>query len=106
MDTQRVWARDAALRRLRRVTGGAVALAGVLAFAVAGLAAKAFPGRSSRSHMISRTAPRRTVTTAPAQQTAPQLVGARTAAPSTSPTPAPSAPVPTPESPVVVSGGS
>jgi len=103
MDTQKVSARDAAQRRLRRVTRGAVAAAGVLALAFAGLAAKAFPGRSGGSHAVSRTAPHRAVTTTPARQTAPPLVAAESPAP---PAPAQSAPTQTPAPPAVVSGGS
>ncbi len=108
-------ARDAALRRLRRLTAataaGAIALAGVFA----GLAASSLPGRKSgrvaQRSPISLRLPqthrsvRRTVHVSAAATPAP---ASAVAAPSPAPAPAPppAAPAPTPAPPVVVSGGS
>jgi len=95
-------ARDAALRRLRRLTGvliaGAVALSGVFA----GIAAS-----STHTRKVVRRPQReaRSVTTPalPPEPSAPA-----SAAPAQSPAPAPpaQAPAPTQEPPVVASGGS
>jgi hypothetical protein len=105
MDTRRIRARDAALVRLRRLTSLLIAGAGVLALAVAGLAAKAFPGRSTRPvgrivHHVVAQPTRRNVT-----QSAPPLVSNGSPAPPAPATPQP-APAPTAAPPVVVSGGS
>ncbi len=88
--------RDQALRRLRRTTSVALAAAGALAAAFAGLAARALPG-----HQAARTvdAPVRAT-----QRSAspPPLVPAQSAAAPAAPA---SAPVQTQTPPVVVSGG-
>lgn len=93
MDSQRIRARDAALIRLRRLTTAAAAGAGALALGLTGLAAKAFPGRSS--HTASTTTVRSTPrpVTRAATQTPPPLVSAGSQAQSQAPS-------------VAVSGGS
>jgi hypothetical protein len=99
-DARRIGARDAALRRLRRLTAVALAGAGALAALFAGLAAKAFPGRSTAT--VHRTPARSAPAVPPrAVATPPPLVSAGGAAPA----PPAQAPAPTPAPPVVVSGG-
>src|SRR5689334_25307971 len=49
VNQKRIALRDAGMRKLRRLTTAAAAGAGVLALVFAGLAAKAFPGRSSHT---------------------------------------------------------
>jgi len=96
MDTNRIRLRDAATRRLRRVTTLFAAGAGALALVAAGLAEKAFSGRSVTHSVATPHAAART------SQTAPPLVSAGSSAPA----PAPSPPAPTSAPPVAVSGGS
>lgn len=106
MDASRIQARDAALRRLRRLTTGAVAVAGLLGLAFSGLAAKAFPGRSSHPTSRVRVARRAAVARKRPTQSPPALVAVDSPSqPPPAPTPAP-APAPTPAPPVAVSGGS
>ena len=99
--------RDSALRRLRRTTTVALAVAGALVAAFAGLAARALPGRHSGSGGTGSTT---TTTAVPARATRaratpPPLVPAGSSeAPSASSAPA-SPPVQTQAPPVVVSGG-
>ncbi len=90
--------RDRALRRLRRTTSIALAAAGALVAAFAGLAARALPG-----HHTLKTTPAsvRTAQT-PARPTPPPLVPAQSAA---TPTPPAAPPAQTQSPPVVVSGG-
>ena len=91
--------RDRALDRLRRVTVLALAAAGALVAAFAGLAAKALPGH----HTVKTTQTRVRVASAPQQPaTPPPLVSAQSAA---TPTPPASPPSQTSSPPVVVSGG-
>lgn len=96
-------ARDAALRRLRRLTGaliaGAVALSGVFA----GVAAS-----STHPRKVVRRPRReaRAVTTTPPLPPEPSAPASAAPAQSAAPAPPAQAPVPTPEPPVVVSGGS
>lgn len=108
MDTRTIRARDDGLRRLRRLTLGATATAGALAVAFAGLAEKAFPGRSSHARTTTRLvhAAKPRVAADPAQ-TAPPLVsvGSQQQAPAQA-QPQQAAPTPTAAPPVVVSGGS
>jgi hypothetical protein len=101
---QRVSDRDAALRRLRRLTTMTLTGAGVLAAGLAGLAAKAVPGRSAhaRTLPVTHTAPA-VPRTARAAVAPPPLVAVDATAPPPAASPAPA---PTPEPPVVVSGGS
>jgi hypothetical protein len=104
VDTRRISARDAGVRRLQRLTAGVVAAAGALALGLAFVASKAFPGRSAHAgpRMV-----RTTVTPRHASQTAPPLVQVGSQSqPRPQSAPAPSAPAPTPAPPVVVSGGS
>lgn len=104
MDTRTIRARDDGLRRLRRVTLGTTATAGALAIAFAGLAEKAFPGRSShaRTTRLVHAAPR---VAADPKQTAPPLVSVGSQQqPQAQAQQA--APTPTSAPPVVVSGGS
>jgi hypothetical protein len=101
VDTHGIRLRDAAARRLRRITTAAAAGAGVLALVFAGLAAKAFPGRTA--HAATKPAPRRSAV-APVQ-TAPPVVSAGSSAPAPSAS-APSSPAPASAPPAVVSGGS
>jgi hypothetical protein len=106
---QRVRDRDAALRRLRSLTAMALTGAGVLVGGFAGLAAKAFPGRSGHTAPppVTHTVAAVQRTTHAAAATPPPLVAVHAAAPSPAPAPSPSpAPAPTPAPPVVVSGGS
>ncbi|HET8529481.1 MAG TPA: hypothetical protein VFL60_11250 [Gaiellaceae bacterium] len=111
MDTRRVQARDAAARRLRRLTAAFVAGCGAVALLFAFVAAKAFPGRSqhpaARPKAVRHATPRRTPK--PAAQTAPPLVqlGSQAQPSPTPASPSPSpAPAPTAAPPAVVSGGS
>lgn len=97
-------ARDAALRRLRRLTGALIAGAMALSGVFAGVAA-------SSTHTPKKTVRRpqretRSVVTTPPLP--PEPSAPESAAPSQSAAPAPpaEAPAPTPEPPVVVSGGS
>jgi hypothetical protein len=110
VDSARVRARDAAARRLRRLTAAFVGAFGALALVFGLIAARAFPGRSS-GPVVQRTVVQRPA--APgvkrSPQTAPPLVqiGSEAQPPPapTSPSPAP-APAPTAAAPVAVSGGS
>lgn len=104
MDANRIRARDAALRRLRRLTTATVAVAGVLGFAFSGLAAKAFPGRSPHAAPRARVARRARVVRRRPAQSPPALVAVDSPS-QPQPAPAP-APAPTPAPPVAVSGGS
>ena len=105
MDARKIRARDAAARRLRLVTAGAVAGAGVLALGFASLAARAFPGGTSSHTPVQRTVKHVAVATnRGSQATPPALVPVNVqAAP---PASQPAAPVQTPAAPVAVSGGS
>jgi hypothetical protein len=107
MDSHRIRARDAALIRLRRSTAVLAAGAGLLALVFTGIAAKAFPGRSSNAPSTTTVQSTPRTAARPATQTPPPLVSdgsrAQSQAPSTS---APPAPTPTPAPPVAVSGGS
>jgi hypothetical protein len=97
-------ARDAALRRLRRLTGtliaGAVALSGVFA----GVAASSTHTQKRAVRRPLREA--RSVTTTPPLPPEPSAPASAAPAQSVAPTPPAQAPAPTPEPPVVVSGGS
>jgi len=100
MLARKIVERDAALRRLRRVTAVTLAGAGTLAALFAGLAAKTFPGRSGTAAQRpaaigARAASQRVVATPP------PLVSAGVSAPA----PAAQAPVSTQAPPVAVSGG-
>src|SRR5689334_16437240 len=106
VNQNRIALRDAGVRKLRRLTTAAAAGAGVLALVSAGLAAKAFPGRSSHTAAL----PVRRATPGPARlqsQSPPPVVSigapASSAAP---PASAPTPPAPTSAPPTVVSGGS
>ena len=91
--------RDRALLRLRRATTVALAAAGALVAAFAGLAAKALPGH----HTVTITQARvRAAQTKQPLATAPPLVPAASAA---TPTPPAAPPAQTQSQPVVVSGG-
>lgn len=108
MATSRVHARNAAARRLRRLTAALVAVAGLAALLFAVVAAKAFPGRSSHQAPARKSV---RVVHAPARQprqAAPPLVsvGSNAQPQAPAPTPTPAAPAPTAAPPVVVSGGS
>ena len=107
MDPHRIRARDAALVRLRRLTAALAAGAGLLALLLTGIAAKAFPGRSSNAPSTTTVQSTPRTAARPATQTPPPLVSAGSQAQSQAPSaPAPSAPVPTQAPPVAVSGGS
>jgi hypothetical protein len=94
--TQRaVLARDAALRRLRRLTGGLIAGAVALSAVFAGVAAS-----STHSKKVAQ----KTQGEAPSVTTTPPLPPAPAAPASAAPTT--QAPVPTQAPPVAVSGGS
>jgi len=106
-------ARDAALRRLRRLTAATVAGATALAGVFAGLAASSLPGRKGGGVAlrppISLRLPQAHRVMRPARKTAhATAAAAATPAPSpaAAPAPPPAAPAPTPAPPVVVSGGS
>jgi hypothetical protein len=111
-------ARDAALRRLRRLTIAATAIGTALAGAFAGLAANAVPGRSGTGGASPPSAGGGGELRLPAQARtrhapAPATTQSRSddaPAPTTTQAPAPPAappaPAPTPAPPVVVSGGS
>ena len=94
-----VLARDAALRRLRRLTGGAIAVAVALSGVFAGVAAssthtkKAVPEVQHEVRSVTRTTP-----PLPPEPSAPPS--------SAAPQPAPAPLVPATAQPVVVSGGS
>jgi hypothetical protein len=88
--------RDQALRRLRRTTSVALAAAGALVAAFAGLAAKALPGH----HTVKNTTA--AVHTTKQRATPPALVPAQSAATPAAPA---SPPVQTQAPPVAVSGG-
>jgi hypothetical protein len=100
---RRIGERDAALRRLRRLTALALAGAGAFAALFAGLAAKAFSGHSAAT--THRAVPRVSTTPARAVATPPPLVSDGSAAAAAPAAPA-QAPVQTSAPPVVVSGGS
>jgi hypothetical protein len=91
--------RDRALRRLRRTTSVALAVAGALVAAFAGLAARALPGQHTVKLVKTAQARVRTThgTAAP-----PPLVAAQSAATPAAPA---SPPAQTQAPPVVVSGG-
>jgi len=96
--------RDQALRRLRRATSVALAAAGALVVAFAGLAARALPGHHAvKSTGASAGTPLRRPT-ATATATPPPLVPAQSAGEPAAPASAP-APAQTQAPPVVVSGG-
>jgi len=96
--------RDGGLRRLRHATTAAALVCGGLAVGVAGLAAKALPGRSAKRQTAVTRATTAT-TTARKAEAPPPLVSAGAAASPTPSAPA-SPPAPTPAPPVVSSGGS
>lgn len=101
------FARDAALRRLRRVTQIAIAATVAAAGAFAALAA----GSTQTKKTIQRAPVRKVRATVLIQAPAPPLVAAQHASASQSPAPAApappvSAPAPSYSPPVVVSGGS
>lgn len=97
--------RDRALRRLRRTTSVALAAAGALVVAFAGLAAKALPGHRT----VTTTTARPHVHTVHRVVSPPPLVAAQSAATPAAPASAPvqtqAAPAQTEAPPVVVSGG-
>ncbi len=109
--------RDAALRRLHRLTALAAAGAAALVAVFAGLAASAVPGRKAGRVAVRPLAPLRLsprhVTPKPERHSTVRHVR-HVAAPTPTPTPPPApppapppvAPAPTPAPPVVVSGGS
>ena len=106
-------ARDAALRRLRRLTAAAAAGATALAGVFASLAASSLPGRKGGGVAlrtpISLRLPQAHRAVRPARKTAhTKSAAAATPVPSStaSPAPPPAPPAPTPAPPVVVSGGS
>ncbi|MES1248914.1 MAG: hypothetical protein ABUS54_14705 [Actinomycetota bacterium] len=106
MKSDRIRARDAAVRRLRLVTAALGAAAGALALVFGVLASKAFPGHSTT---VARTAtlPAAPRATRHPRQSAPTLVQAGSPAPTQQQQPAASPPPsPTPAPPVAVSGGS
>jgi hypothetical protein len=88
--------RDSAARRLRRTTSIALAAAGALVAAFAGLAARALPGH----HTVKATPAR--ATTKRVRATPPPLVAAQSAATPAAPA---APPAQTQSPPVVVSGG-
>jgi hypothetical protein len=91
-------ARDAALRRLRRLTGALIAGAVALSAVFAGVAASSTHPRK----VVRRARPvARTLTTTPPLPPEPAAP-----AQSAAPAPPPQAPAPTQEPPVVASGGS
>lgn len=96
----RISERDAAVRRLRRLTALGLAVAGALSVAFGELAAGAFHGRSSttKASVTTRTVARRVVATPP------PLVSAGSAAQAAA-SGAAQAPVQSQAPPVVVSGG-
>jgi hypothetical protein len=89
--------RDRALRRLRRTTSVALAAAGALVVAFAGLAARALPGRHATKTSTVR------AQAASARATPPPLVPAQSAATQAAPA---APPAQTQAPPVAVSGGS
>jgi len=111
-------ARDAALRRLRRLTAATVAGATALAGVFAGLAASSLPGRKGGGVTlrtpVSLRLPQAHRVVRPARKTAHATAAAASApahatpapSPAAAPAPPPAAPAPTPAPPVVVSGGS
>jgi hypothetical protein len=105
-------ARDAALRRLRRLTGGMIAVAVALSGALAGVAASSTHARKlvRRSRHVVRSAAAPTLPPAPSApaQAAPSSSDEGSAPTPQSSAPAPPAQAPAPASapPVVVSGGS
>jgi hypothetical protein len=91
--------RDNGVRRLRRATTVTLAAAGALVVAVAGLAARALPGR----HTVTSV---KATTTAPSRQaTPPPLVAVESQVTPSAPSSPSSPPVPSQAPPVVVSGG-
>jgi hypothetical protein len=102
--------RDAALRRLHRLTALAAAGAAALVAVFAGLAAGAVPGRKAAGIAVRPLAPLRLTQRHVARRAVRQVrhVSAPATAPAPAPAPAPPpvAPAPTPAPPVVVSGGS
>jgi len=100
---RRIGERDAALRRLRRLTALALAGAGTLAALFAGLAAKAFSGHTGAT--THRTVVQAASTPAKAVATPPPLVANGSASTATPSSPSQS-PVQTQAPPVAVSGGS
>ncbi len=97
----RIRERDAALRRLRRVTALGLAAAGALSVAFGELAANAFSGRSSTTTTAVTTTTKTTATQATA--TPPPLVSAGSDAQSAAS--AAQAPTQSQAPPVAVSGG-
>jgi predicted lipid-binding transport protein (Tim44 family) len=97
-------ARDVALRRLRRFTGGLIAGAVALTGAFAGVAASSTHKRQVlvRTRREARRATTVTTPPLPPVPAAPE----QAAAPPPAPAPPAAAPVSTPAPPVVVSGGS
>jgi len=103
-----VAARGAAMRRVRRVTGAAVAITAALAGIFTALAAGSTHPRRAVQPGPS-TPPVRVPRLGPVVAPAPPLVGVREAAPAPPPSSSAPSPVPTPvpsSTPVVVSGGS
>ena len=95
------------MRRLRRLTTTTAAGAGVLVLAFTGLAAKAFPGRSSHAAARTVTRARQAATPRRPSQLPPPLVSVGSSAQSAPPpASAPTPPAPTAAAPAVVSGGS
>lgn len=108
MDTNRIRLRDAATRRLRNVTVAVIGGAGALGLLASGLAAKAFPGRSSTSSVRTVATTTTTAASRAPAQTPPPLVAVAGSAPALAQSQAPvsSAPVQSSAPPVAVSGGS
>jgi arylamine N-acetyltransferase len=103
--------RDAALRRLHRLTALAAAGAAALVAVFAGLAASAVPGRkagrvAARPLAPLRLSPRHVTAKAEKHRTVRHVRHVAAPAPAPAPAPPPVAPAPTPAPPVVVSGGS
>jgi hypothetical protein len=99
--------RDAALRRLQRLTALAVAAATALAGIFAGLAAGSVPGRKAAPAMARSGGSLRLPQAAPTVRRHRARAHVAPAAPApVTPAPPPAVPAPTQAAPVVVSGGS